>query len=229
MKRLLLSSAACIALVLGLASPARADMTLDFPDGVIYPNCTYHQASYDAGDDDWEITADVLDPTGGEHSFVWIHGDDATAGTTSGSDGVQFCGGMDRPGTYTVEGEYCWYDADYNEYCKDVSDTFTMRKAYSRTSLTSSDYSASYGQRLTFKATSKAEYRMGYFANTYERVRFQVKVDGVWRTFASTTTDDTGVARVTGSWKFRSTKAVRAQTVGTSEFRSSYSAVVWIS
>lgn len=223
MKKFLLAPVAALAAVVSFASPALADGSVDIPNGVIYPNCTYHQAKYSAADYAWKFSGDVMDPTGGYASFLFFEGAAPGSGTTTGDDGLMFCGGMDRVGTYSItDGEYC-YD-DYS-VCAYFSDTFTMRKAYSRTTLSISDTTAAYGQRITFRATSKAEYKTGYFANKYETVRFQRRIDGVWRTFATASTNTYGAARVTVAWKYRSAKAVRAVTVTTTEYAGSQSAV----
>jgi hypothetical protein len=101
-------------------------------------------------------------------------------------------------------------------------------RASSRTALSVSDPTASYGQRLRFRVRSTVQSATGYDGNEYATVALQRRSASGWNRIGTGRTNVDGVAVIPITWKHRAVRAVRAVTPGTNDHRRSYSATIWI-
>jgi hypothetical protein len=196
--------------------------------GVIYDTCHDNKFQYSIDPEkaayDWSLEVRAFDPRGVEVTSSWLWKDegDPSSGTASGSDnGLQICS-WERAGTWRLEAELNFYGGPYADEIL-ASDTFTMRKARSKASLSVNDTTAQYNQRLRFATRVTGEYPKGYFPLQYKTVRLQKLTSAGWKTIARTSTNENGVARFSVVWKDRHRKAVRIAVAPGSPYSSTVS------
>lgn len=201
--------------------------------GVLWSDCRDHPFRYGVGvpggAQGWslDVTAYGPDGTYGGSDYFYDGSD-----PMSGTGHVFLCGGLDRPGRYTLRAKLEWYDANWNSYTKWLRpSSFSLRSPRTRTTLTVSDRSPRRGQIVRFGIGSRGERPRGYFANEYADVRLQRLVGGRWTHLRGSRTWTDWRGRTTlmlradgprrGAW-------VRAVTDATAEYSSSASRRVWV-
>jgi hypothetical protein len=214
--QILVLAAALALLDLVLVAPPSfaASSTVTGVNGVIYDACQYNKFQYwidpEKAGYEWSLEVRAFDPRGVEVTSAWLWKDegDPSSGSASGSDnGLQICS-WERAGTWRLEAELNFYDGPHPDEIL-ASDTFTMRKSRSRSSLSVNDTTAQYNQRLRFSTRVTGEYPNGYFPLEYKTARLQTKTSVGWKTIARSSTNENGVARFSVPWKERRRKAVR--------------------
>jgi hypothetical protein len=231
---LLLSAAmSMVGLVVNATPSLAATSSVTGIAGVIYDACRYHKFRYSIDPEkavyDWSLEVRAFDPRGVEVTSAWLWKDegDPSAGTASGSDnGLHICS-WERAGTWRLEAELNFYDGPYSDEIL-ASDTFTMRKARSKATLSVNDTTAQYSQRLRFSTRVTGEYPNGYFPLEYKTARLQKKTSAGWKKIARTSTNENGVARFSVVWKDRRRKAVRVVAVPGSPYSNAVSRTIRI-
>lgn len=231
---MVLTVVAGVLAVAGLASPSHAsgaEFRVARDTAIVkYEGCRYYPVRYDVPDDvmasayGWSLEVTFYDPRGIESDSDYLFDDEDPS---SGNANAFICED-ELAGAWTLGATLEWYDAEYNTHTLKTSDSFSVRKTATRTGIAVNDTTANYGQKLTFTVSSQKQFPNGFFAEPYTAVRLQKYDSGVWRTFASGTTNQYGKYRFSGYWKFRVAKKVRAVTLTTSVSAGSTSRVITI-
>lgn len=232
---------ALLALVVGLGLVAMAPTptavaatggSVTGTNGVLYDGCHDWAFRYavDPSAHSWSLDIEVFDPRGVSSTGAYLFdGANPSSGTATGDDRFLICD-YEPAGRYTIRAtvEYC--DSDWSCHTESLPvSSFTMRKPYTRTGVSVSDRTATYGQLLTFKVVSRLEFPNGYFANRYQRVLLQKRTGSGWVTFSRLETGYYGTMRVRVRWPHHRGLAVRAVTLTTPQYRGSFSGNVWVS
>lgn len=225
---LVLGALICAPLVIA-ATAAAATGQVSASNGVLYDSCRNHAFNYSVspGSNEWNLEVDLVDPRGDVTDGDYLY---SGADPTSGSGSFFFCG-SEPAGRYTIRATLTWYDSSWNEYTQVLpTSTFTMRKPWSRTTVSVNDTTARYNQVLSFRVRSKVEHPAGYFANEYEYVALQLLTASGWVRIRGTRTltNDNGYASIRARWKRYAPGKVRAQTFRTAAFQGSTSTYVRI-
>jgi hypothetical protein len=127
---------------------------------------------------DWSLDMSVRTPGGLEVTSAYAYGSGSTA---SGTEEMQFCGSLERPGRHAVEASGEWCDTDYDCFPFTLpTSSFSVRQAKTRTTLEVSDSTLRENQVFTFYVRTKDEQPNGFFAADYADVVIQRKVKGKW-------------------------------------------------
>lgn len=148
----------------------------------------------------------------------------------TGQESLQLCGGMDRPGTYTITATLEWYDSSYNKHVEPSTVVpFTLKPAATRTQLRASTTAPAYNSKIVFSTKSLIQGRLAYGRLDYEKVRLEAYRQGAWRKIDTTTTDGDGLAKFRYRWNTRNARVkVRAVTLGSAEWSLSTSRTLTI-
>lgn len=234
MRRILITALASLLATIGLttlvAPAAHADggsASVSGRDGVRWDGCRYYTYTYTINVDpfasDWDAQVTLYDPHGNESDSDYLT---ASINASTGTSTFYVCGG-EPAGWYQIEMQVSFYDDYYNPIgSASASDKWLLRAPRSRTSLSVSDLTPHYGQRIRFRIGSTVENPGGYFANDYEYVILQARRSGVWVKIkgSRTLTNEYGVVRLSARWLRHRPLTIRAVTLSTSDFTGSYSA-----
>ncbi|MFC7494276.1 MULTISPECIES: hypothetical protein [unclassified Nocardioides] len=227
------ATTALLALVIGAAAlqaPAAAQRAtaVSVSSGVLYPGChdvpwTYTidpaQAAYD-----WAVFVSAYDPSGSEVSSDSVWKDEGAPPSGTGN-GFQVCSHQ-LSGTWTLQAEVHFYGGPYADIVFPTQ-SFSMREAKSKTSVTIKKKTVKTGQTVKVKIRCLVEYPNGFYPESFVKVVAQRKVDGVWKKAGVAYVDDRGYATVAFTWKLKKGKQlVRGTTPRTDRFLGSQSSAV---
>jgi len=217
-----------------VASPARADSiygSTSGVDGVLYDDCvaqpfhwsvTAPAATYQA------LRVSLLAPDGALLvSDFYIPLDTSPA---SGSSTFHLCRPANLYGTYTIRARFESGDDPQTAQSHQLDDShFTMRKPFTRTTLSVSTRGPAYGQVVAYRIRALDERPTGYVGTSAAWVLLQKKVDGHWVRIKGSRamTHSTGYIKVRLRYPYHhKTMRIRAVTQPTSRYARSTSPVV---
>lgn len=145
-----------------------------------------------------DLDATVYDPSGGIYDDLFAYNDNGLSVSRSEKT-MTFCPGIDATGTYRVKlsGEYCAYDADYDEACGDftgATTTFTVSKY--RPAATVIKYGTpSHAANRAWHITGKLS-RPGDSTYGGQTIRLQRSTSSGWSTYKTCLTGPSGTCAV---------------------------------
>lgn len=186
MKRVILGALVLALSCVGLAAPAVADTgsgTISGINGVLYNDCRPHPYGYavsvpaDAGY--WDLRVSLRGPDGHETATDFVALPDSSGTSTFSS---YLCPPGDLYGTYTIRATLEWGPEEQTvDQSTQLADAhFTMRKPFTRTSLTVSTSRPAYRQLVTYRIGVRDERPTGYVATSFAWVVLQKRVEGHW-------------------------------------------------
>jgi hypothetical protein len=167
------------------AGPAQADTTYGSTsgiDGVLYDDCRYYPYSYTvnvpvAGYRDLVVSLRGPDGLEADTDYVAPATNQATGTST-----FLLCPPTNLYGSYTIRATVRWGDdAEHISETRPLDDShFTLRKPFTRTSLSVSTRRPAYGQVVTYRILTMDERPTSYYPTAFAWVVLQKKVDGQW-------------------------------------------------
>lgn len=182
MKRALLLGLVLVAS--GLVAPAAAQETHGSTagsNGVLYDDCVLQPYSYAVtvpdDSESWSLDTSAVGPDGQTADTGHVgNGEDL-----SGVGTFRLCSPPDLFGRYTIHATLDWVDADTTPHHEVLADSqFTMRKPFTRTTLSVSTRRPAYRQYVAYRIGVSDERPAGYTATPFVWVVLQKKVDGQW-------------------------------------------------
>jgi hypothetical protein len=228
MKRVILGALTLALSCVALAAPAHADTgsgTVSGINGVLYDDCRAYPYRYavDVPIDaqSWRLDVTLIGPNGDTADTGFVGSGEPVSGTST----FFLCPPTDLYGTYTIRATFEWQDTDSVWHPSAVADAhFSMRKPFTRTTLSVSTHRPSYGQVVTYRIGVRDERPEGYVATPFAWVHLQKRVDGHWVRIKGSRTLTHATGRVGLRLRYRHHhKRMRVQAVAEASARFSRS------
>jgi hypothetical protein len=227
---------ALVLVLCGLAPAAHADSTYGSTtgvNGVRYDDCLaypYHWSVTVPGGGSYRaLRTSLIAPGGALADTGYVVPD---ANTSSGTSTFVLCP-TDPYGTYTIRATVEWGpdSSTINQQAQLDDSHFSMRKPFTRTSLSVSTRRPAYGQLVTYRIRAMDERPTGYFGTSATWVLLQQRVAGHWVRIKGSR----AMTHITGYRKVRlrylhhhKPMRIRAVTQATSKYARSTSPVIRI-
>jgi hypothetical protein len=183
--------------------------------------CVEHPVSYavtvDPSDNTWFLALEVRNEAG-----QMVEGNYRRAGDpTSGVVGIRMCGGVNEPGTFTLQGRLLYGLTNSTPV---PPTTFSMRNPYTNTAIKPSTTNPRKGQKVAIKIKSRDEMPGGYERKAGATVLLQEKTKSGWKKVkgSKAETNEKGKAKVTVRYTGGRLK-LRAVTKGSADWDRSHS------
>lgn len=198
------------------AASAASAAVVSVSSGVLYDECRDHPYTFSftvpAGTDSWTVEAVAVGPDGTTAATDLVLGSGASA---AGTGALEFCG-TEQAGVYELRTAVVHRDVETATEGSETSvASFTMRTPRSRSTLTVSDRTPRFNQRVRFVMKTQHERPSGYARTDGARVHLEVRVPGTpWLAVKGSrrTTDSRGRATVVYRWDIRRSLWLRTVT-----------------